>query len=94
MSSYSSSMPLGVDRNASAQALRLARTLVGKTVAYMVGRETEHLGLVRGRLLQLLDVGQPLERAQNLRSAYVILGKSGAAFNAAFQSLLQSIVRC
>ena len=69
---------------ASAQALRLARTLVGKTVAYMVERETAHLGLVRGRLLQLLDVGQPLERAQNLRSGYVILGKSGAAFNAAF----------
>lgn len=83
-------MPLGAERNASAQALRLVRTLVGKAVGYMVARETAHLGLVRGRLLQLLDVGQPMDRAQNLRSAYVLLGKSAAAFNAAFQSILQT----
>ena len=76
--------------HSSSVSLRHVRSLIAKTVAYLAVHETAHLGLVRGRLLQLLDVGQPLLRAQNLRSAYILLGKSAATFNRTFQTALHT----
>jgi len=90
MSIHSSSAPLGSERQAADRALRHVQGLVGKTLAYFAERETANLELVRGRLLQLLDAGQPLERAQNLRSAYVLLGKSAVAFNRVFRTALKA----
>ena len=78
------------DRDWRGPARGLVRSLVGMTLAYFSEREDEHLLLIREHLLDLVDARPSQARAQNLRSACVLLHKHAEAFNRAFQAALQT----
>ncbi len=78
------------DRALRVQARRHIRGLVGKTLAFFIEREDENLKLVRAHLLDLLDARPPQARAQNLRSASMLLYKQASVFNKAFHTALQT----
>jgi hypothetical protein len=69
-------------------ATRLARTLIARTLAYFAEHESRSLTQVRSHLLELLDAKPSLGQGQNLRSAYVLLGRYGGEFNRALQKAL------
>ena len=60
---------------------RIARTLIARTLAYFAEHEAKSLTQVRSHLLELLDAKPSLGQGQNLRSAYVLLGRYGSEFN-------------
>lgn len=78
------------DRDAPVQARRHIRSLIGKTLAYFSEHEDDHLNLVREHLLDLVDARPPQARAQNLRSASILLHKKADVFHRAFQTALQA----
>jgi hypothetical protein len=67
---------------------RIARTLIARTLAYFSEHEAKSLTQVRSHLLELLDAKPSLGQGQNLRSAYVLLGRYGSEFNRALQKTL------
>ncbi len=89
MSIRSPSSSDAADRDLRVQARRHIRSLIGKTLAYFAERETDSLKLVREHLLDLVDARPSPARAQNLRSACILLDKHAEVFNRAFQAALQ-----
>ena len=71
-------------------ARRHIRRLIGVALAYFSEREEDNLKLVRAHLLTLLDARPSQTRAQNLRSASMLLYKQAEVFNRAFQTALQT----
>lgn len=88
--SQSTSTSHAADRDFHAAARRQIRSLIGKTLAYFAERESQHLTLIREHLLDLVDARPSQARAQNLRSACILLHKQAEAFNRAFQAALQT----
>ena len=85
---FSVSDPAGRDLRGPAR--RLLRSLIGKTLAFFVEREDDNLTRVREHLMDLLDARPSPVRAQNLRSARLLLHKQADVFNRAFQAALQT----
>lgn len=69
-------------------AVRLSRMLIAQTLAFFAEHETKNLNLVRNRLMELVDAKPSLGQGQNLRSAYLLLGKYAQQFNRGFQQTL------
>jgi hypothetical protein len=92
MSSRPPSSTYGADRASAVQSSRHARSLISRVLAYFATHAATNLSLVRGRLLQLLDAGQPLDRAQDMRSAYTLLSKHSDTFNRTLQSTLKALL--
>lgn len=90
MSNRTQTTSPSADRSAAAHSARLARSLIAKTVAFFVANQAANLSKVRDRLLALLDTGLPVVQAQNMRSAYAILGKHSDVFFRAFENSLQA----
>ena len=80
------------DRDVHVQARRHLRTLIARTLVYFAEREADNLQMVRAHLLILMDARPPQAQAQNLRSAYVLLGKQAEAFHRAFRAAFQSSI--
>lgn len=80
------------DRDVQVQARRHLRTLIARTLVYFAEREADNLQMVRAHLLILMDARPPQAQAQNLRSAYVLLGKHAEAFHRAFRAAIQSSI--
>ncbi len=74
------------------QADRLLAELVGKTQAYFSEHETELFELVRAHMLSLLDARPTPARAQNLRSASMLLHKQGEIVKAALRTALAEVI--
>ncbi len=77
-------------RDLHVQARRHIRSLIGKTLAYFVQHQDQHLKLIREHLLDLMDARPPQAQAKNLRSAWSLLDKQAQVFNSAFQAALQA----
>jgi len=90
MSIRSPSLSDPADRDLRTHVRRHLRSLIDKTLDYFAAREGEHLQLVRAHLLDLLDARPPQGRAQNLRSAFMLLNKQAEVFNRAFHTALQT----
>ncbi len=74
------------------QADRLLAELVGKTQAYFSEHETELFELVRTHMLILLDARPTPARAQNLRSASMLLHKQGEILKEALRKALAEVL--
>lgn len=72
-----------------AQALRLVRAMMGKTLGYFEDRENAQLKQLRTHLLDLADSKLPLLQSQNLRTAAMLLDRQSAAFNRLYRDALQ-----
>jgi hypothetical protein len=72
-----------------AQALRLVRAMMGKTLGYFEDREDAQLKQIRAHLLDLADSKLPLLQSQNLRTAAVLLDRQATAFNRLYRDALQ-----
>jgi hypothetical protein len=80
------------DRDFQVHARRHFRTLIAKSLVYFAEREADNLRLVRDHLLVLVDARPSQAQAQNLRSAYTLLGKQADAFHRAFRTAIQSSI--
>jgi len=80
------------DRDVQVQARRHLRKLIAKSLVYFAQREADNLRMVREHLLVLMDARPSQVQAQNLRSAYVLLGKQAEAFHRAFRTAIQSSI--
>ena len=76
-----------------AQALRLVRAMMGKTLAYFEDREDSQLKLIRAHLLDLSDSKLPLLQSQNLRTAAVLLDRQAEKFKPLYRSALQQCLQ-
>ncbi len=74
------------------QADRLLAELVGQTQSYFSGHESELVELVRTHMLTLLDARPAPARAQNLRSASMLLHKQGELVKAALRKALAEVL--
>jgi len=72
-----------------AQALRLVRAMMGKTLGYFEDREDAQLKQIRAHLLDLADSKLPLLQSQNLRTAAVLLDRQSAQFKRLYRDALQ-----
>jgi hypothetical protein len=72
-----------------AQALRLVRAMMGKTLGYFADREEAQLKQVRTHLLDLADSKLPLIQSQNLRTAALVLDRQSETFNRLYRDALQ-----
>ena len=70
------------------QTVRLARTLIAQTLAYVAEHESKNLEMVRAHLMELVDAKPPLGQGQNLRSAHLLLGRYAPRFHQAYQKTL------
>jgi len=73
-----------------AQALRLVRTMMGKTLGYFEDREDAQLKQIRAHLLDLADSKLPLLQSQNLRTVAVLLDRQGEKFKRLYREALQT----
>ncbi len=74
------------------QADRLLAELAGQTRAYFAGHEAELVELVRAHMLTLLDARPAPARAQNLRSASMLLHKQGELVKTALRKALAEVL--
>lgn len=72
-----------------AQALRLVRAMMGKTLGYFEDREDAQLKQIRAHLLDLADSKLPLLQSQNLRIAAVLLDRQAEKFKRLYRDALQ-----
>jgi hypothetical protein len=72
-----------------AQALRLVRAMMGKTLGYFEDREDAQLKQIRAHLLDLADGKLPLLQSQNLRTAAVLLDRQAEKFKRLYRDALQ-----
>lgn len=72
-----------------AQALRLVRAMMGKTLGYFEDREDAQLKQIRAHLLDLADGKLPLLQSQNLRTAAVLLDRQADKFKRLYRDALQ-----
>ncbi len=72
-----------------AQALRLVRAMMGKTLGYFEDREDAQLKQIRAHLLDLADSKLPLLQSQNLRTAAVLLDRQADRFKRLYRDALQ-----
>lgn len=72
-----------------AQALRLVRAMMGKTLGYFEDREDAQLKQIRAHLLDLADSKLPLLQSQNLRTAAVLLDRQADTFKRLYREALQ-----
>ena len=72
-----------------AQALRLVRAMMGKTLGYFEDREDSQLKQIRAHLLDLADSKLPLLQSQNLRTAAVLLDRQSEKFKRLYRDALQ-----
>jgi hypothetical protein len=79
-------------RDVNVQARRHIRNLIAKSLLYFAEREADNLRMVREHLLVLMDARPSQTQAQNLRSAYVLLGKQAETFHRALRAALQSTI--
>ena len=76
-----------------AQALRLVRAMMGRTLAYFEDREESQLKLIRAHLLDLADSKLPLLQSQNMRTAAVLLDRQAEKFKPLYRSALQQCLQ-
>lgn len=74
---------------ARAQALRLVRAMMGRTLGYFEDREDAQLTQIRSHLLDLADGKLPLLHSQNLRTAAMLLDRQAATFKRLYRDALQ-----
>ena len=76
-----------------AQALRLVRAMMGKTLGYFEDREDAQLKQIRTHLLDLADSKLPLLQSQNLRTAAVLLDRQATTFKRLYREALQQCLQ-
>lgn len=76
-----------------AQALRLVRAMMGKTLGYCQDREDSQLKQIRAHLLDLADSKLPLLQSQNLRNAAVLLDRQADKFKRLYRDALQQCLQ-
>jgi hypothetical protein len=74
---------------ARAQALRLVRAMMGRTLGYFEDREDAQLTAIRSHLLDLADSKLPLLQSQNLRTAAMLLDRQSDTFKRLYREALQ-----
>jgi hypothetical protein len=74
---------------ARAQALRLVRAMMGRTLGYFEDREDAQLTQIRSHLLDLADSRLPLLQSQNLRTAAMLLDRQAETFKRLYRDALQ-----
>jgi hypothetical protein len=74
---------------ARAQALRLVRAMMGRTLGYFEDREDAQLTQIRSHLLDLADSKLPLLQSQNLRTAAMLLDRQAETFKRLYRDALQ-----
>lgn len=92
MGNMSAFQPISASTNtpaARAQALRLVRAMMGRTLGYFEDREDAQLTQIRSHLLDLADGKLPLLQAQNLRTAAMLLDRQAASFKRLYRDALQ-----
>ena len=80
------------DAAARAVVVRHARTLITSTLAFFAQRQAEHLKNIRAHLFELFDARPGLARAQNLRTAGMMLDQRADLFNRSFQAALKECI--
>ena len=81
-----------LDAAARVVVVRHARTLITSTLAFFVQRQSEHLKNIRAHLFELFDARPGLVRAQNLRTAGMMLDQQADLFNRSFQAALKECI--
>lgn len=76
-----------------AQAVRLVRAMMGKTLGYFEDREDAQLKQIRAHLLDLADSKLPLLQSQNLRNAAVLLDRQSEKFKRGYREALQQCLQ-
>ncbi|MDR7304803.1 DUF1631 family protein [Rhodoferax saidenbachensis] len=89
MSAFQSFSASNSTPESRAQALRLVRAMMGKTLGYFEDREEAQLKQFRVHLLDLADSKLPLLHSQNLRTAAMLLDRQATAFNRLYRDALQ-----
>ena len=92
MSTHSFSSSDAVSGGVRLPADRQLAALVRTTLAYFAEHETAHLELVRSRMLTLLDARPAPGRAQNLRSASMLLHKQPDVIKPALANALAQVL--
>lgn len=76
-----------------AKALRLVRTLMGKTLGYFEDREDAQINQIRARLFELADSKLPLLQSQNLRTAAMLLDRQAVKFKRLYRDAIQQCLQ-
>ena len=76
-----------------AKALRLVRTLMGKTLGYFEDREDAQIYQIRARLFELADSKLPLLQSQNLRTAAMLLDRQAVKFKRLYRDAIQQCLQ-
>ncbi|MEO6626101.1 MAG: DUF1631 family protein, partial [Burkholderiaceae bacterium] len=88
----SSSPSALIDAASRALALRHARILIDKTLAFFAGPQGEQLKILRSYLLELMDARPHTTQAQNLRAASGLLAKHEALYMRSLQAAMREAI--